>query len=306
MFGMNVMAWNGGDLEKLEGIEGRYKGPSQMLALDLSLSLSLLLDLLMSAEEPWIYLSLGFNKMVERNQAGILRPTRQAKLAIHNSNIVLNSPIARKRKNEENLDPTKPISRHSIYEDPPTPASKRTKLSSKVDCAVQTDLPLCATCTPASSSTKDLPGTQTPDGTQAAAASVQSEKPKSKQSAQDVLDMLISDKPSEQYWEMVAAERKVALLASLAENKQLHEGNSQLQKQVHSMGSRIDLLKKDNAMLEEMLAEAKQLAELVEAATKGDSEFQEDGEEAEFSQLPTSPQHSSQNPETCESNNSVS
>lgn len=74
---------------------------------------------------------------------------------------------------------------------------------------------------------------------------------------------LCAVKPSEQYWEMVAAERKAALTTSLTENKQLHVRNTQLQLEVHSLNDRVQALHDENAVLEEMVSEAKKLAELV-------------------------------------------
>ncbi|XP_018008063.1 geminin-like [Hyalella azteca] len=191
--------------------------------------------------------------MVEQKKRGVLAPAQVSKLSIQNVNVMQNSvhsSISRKRKNDENTNPMPALSRDIIYEDQ-APASKRSKVSSTVDCGVQTDNLCCGDATKTSSGP-------------------------SKQSAQDVLDMLTSAKPGERYWEMVASERKAALAVSLAENKQLHARNSELQLQVHSMSSRIEVLQSDNAMLEEMLGEARKLAELVQAATDEDQENLQD------------------------------
>ena len=72
------------------------------------------------------------------------------------------------------------------------------------------------------------------------------------------------EKPTEKYWEMVAVERKTALISALDENKDLHKHNSRLQEKVHKLEEKVDHLEEDNKKLEVLLSEAKALAELVE------------------------------------------
>nr|ANS59467.1 EGFP-PhGemN [synthetic construct] len=143
-------------------------------------------------------------EMVERKKLGVLQPTQQCRLTVHQSKIMVDSPKALKRKafGDENFSPVPTLSRKSIFEDPPTPASKRSKLSDKVDSAIQTDNLCCG-----NGGTEISRGSSSSKSSSEASTKACSQKSQS----QSVLDMLTSAEPNEQYWQMMAAERKAAL-----------------------------------------------------------------------------------------------
>ncbi|XP_045600777.1 geminin [Procambarus clarkii] len=165
----------------------------------------------------------------------------QSRLVVSSSgSLKLHTSKGKKRKSDENNDIANPKRKTKIYEDP-LPVVKKKTFST---VSVQTDEAPNATIIPdklkPSSSVTDL-----------ATNSSQVNK---------TINMLTSDTAPPEYWEGLAEKRRVALEKTLIENHDLHEENSCLRQEVVE-------LKKENALLEEMVDQAKDLALLVESIT---------------------------------------
>ncbi|XP_076044117.1 geminin DNA replication inhibitor isoform X2 [Oratosquilla oratoria] len=169
------------------------------------------------------------------------RVAKQTQLLIGANGRVLVDSTNKKRKSEDIRSPAKNKRTDGIYEDPTPPAKK---IKSFNEVAVQTD------------DQSDLP----PEST-----SLSSDK---ESSTSKVVNMLTSGKfdidvaPPE-YWEGVAEKRRQALEKVLIENKDLHDENDRLKQ-------RVNILTEENGLLQEMVDEAKELAELVQTVTEAD------------------------------------
>ncbi|CAL4060338.1 unnamed protein product, partial [Meganyctiphanes norvegica] len=185
----------------------------------------------------------------ERRRFGMLQPNvlQQAQLLTTNGKLSVNSPKkGKKRRNDENAHCNKVT--HGIYVDTAPPAKKQKTFASictQTDDSVLEKIIIPRVYKNAESSESKLSTTS---------------------------DMLTSDTAPPEYWKVMAEKRREALNVTLEENKHLYEENENLKTEVKE-------LKHENSLLEEMVNDAKQLAELVQTITEAEEESESETEE---------------------------
>lgn len=189
----------------------------------------------------------------ERRRLGVLQPNilQRSHLLTTNGKLSVNSPKkGKKRRNDENTDFNKG-SIHGIYVDPAPPAKK---LKTFASMSTQTD----------DSFTEKM-----------IIPSVYKSAEESESKSASNSNMLTSETAPPEYWKVMAEKRREALDTTLEENKQLYQENENLKTEVVE-------LKNENALLEEMVNDAKQLAELVQTITEAEVESESEKEESEY------------------------
>ncbi|KAK7074045.1 hypothetical protein SK128_010115 [Halocaridina rubra] len=175
----------------------------------------------------------------ERNCIGLLQlnKNKQSVLSVSNGNVQVSQSKGKKRKSDENAAPPKAKRLDGIYEDQ-KPSKKKQRSSSSV--GVQTD--------------NSLGKIVADSGLNKSSVSCTDDK------TETVLNMLMSDSAPPQYWEQLAEKRREALEETLIENKKLSVEVKELHVEVKE-------LKQENKMLNEMVDEAKELAQLIKTLT---------------------------------------
>lgn len=165
---------------------------------------------------------------------------KQSVLMVTDGNLKVLSNKNKKRKSDENTAPAKQRRLDGIYEDP-KPLRKKPKTLASV--GIQTDESLI----------KDV---SVPEVEKLPSSSSSDDK------AEKILHMLTSDTAPSEYWEELAEKRREALEETLVENKALHETNKMLE-------TKVSELKEENTLLQGLVDEAKELAQMVETLTSG-------------------------------------
>merc|ERR1711970_1435588 len=179
----------------------------------------------------------------ERRHLGVLQPN-----LLHQTRILKTGKLSdlspkkgKKRRNDENENFNKDASAQGIYVDPAPPAKKQKTFAS---ISTQTD---------GDSFCEKI---IIPRGSKSAEIS-------DSKSTSD--DMLTCETAPPEYWKVMAEKRRAALDKTLEENKELYQENENLKTEVKE-------LKHENSLLEEMVNDAKQLAELVQTITEAEEE----------------------------------
>lgn len=192
----------------------------------------------------------------ERRRLGVLQPNvlQQTRLLATNGKLSVNSPKkGKKRRNDENTDFNKG-SNHGIYVDPAPPAKKQKTFASM---STQTD----------DSFTEKI-----------IIPRVYKSAEVTETKSTITSDMLTSETAPPEYWKVMAEKRREALDTTLEENKQLYQENENLKTEVVE-------LKQENALLEDMVNDAKQLAELVQQITEAEEESESESETADTNDI---------------------
>jgi len=184
----------------------------------------------------------------ERRRLGVLQPNvlQQTRLLTSNGKLLVNSPKkGKRRRNDENMNCN--MSTQEIYVDTAPPAKKQKTFAS---ISTQTDDSFCEKII--------IPR-------------VDKSTKLSESTSPSTSNMLTSDTAPPDYWKVMAEKRREALDETLEENKHLCQENEILKTEVKE-------LKHENALLEEMVNDAKQLAELVQTITEAEEESESETE----------------------------
>lgn len=85
----------------------------------------------------------------------------------------------------------------------------------------------------------------------------------------DIADLTSNEPPSENYWQLLAEKRRIALDECLQENRTLHE--------------RLQLLEEEKRVTEQMLEESRDLVEILKEIVAGEDQEAQNDSEAESS-----------------------